>query len=230
MLLGGVALRWHDPDIWGSLARLWNLPFGTAIADVLMIALVAGGVAVLYPPTVRVGALVLGVVSLISSLVCIPGIVAAPRIYVEYGNFFEQFSVFCGAVALYAAIEARPELSITLRRLARVGIGCCCISFALAQVVYLRFTASLVPTWIPPNQTFWVVATTIAFALAALAVLLNVRARLALQLLTLMLGVFGILVWLPRLVTHPEIHGNWSEFALNFLIAGAAWLVAEVSA
>ena len=73
---------------------------------------------------------------------------------------------------------------------------------------------------------FWAILTTVAFALAAIAILTNQRARLATRLMTLMLALFGVLVWIPRLLTHPALHLNWSEFALTFLITGAAWMVA----
>jgi hypothetical protein len=46
--------------------------------------------------------------------------------------------------------------------------------------------------------------------------------------MTLMLALFGVLVWIPRLIAHPEAHLNWSEFALTFLITGAAWMVADL--
>jgi hypothetical protein len=110
---------------------------------------------------------------------------------------------------------------------ARLGLGISAISFALMQALLLRDTASLVPKWIPPSQMFWAVLTTIAFALAAIAILINRQARLATCLMTLMLGLFGVLVWIPRLFAHPESHGTWSEFALTVLIAGAAFMVAE---
>ena len=53
---------------------------------------------------------------------------------------------------------------------------------------------------------FWAVLTTVAFALAAIAILINRQARLALRLMTVMLALFGVLVWIPRLVAHPESH------------------------
>jgi len=108
---------------------------------------------------------------------------------------------------------------------ARLGMGVCTISFTAAQMIYLRFTASLVPKWIPPNQMFWAMLTTVAFALAAIAILPNRRARLAMRLMALMLALFGLLVWVPRLIAHPEAHLNWSEFVLTFLIAGSAGIV-----
>ncbi len=227
VLFGIIALMWHDPATWQSLRHIWSLPFGTFIGECLMIALIAGGIGMQYPRTAHPAAVVLGVVYLLFSLACIPGIFAAPTVWAQYGSFFEQFSLLCGAVALYAATEASSTRAVMFGRLARLGLGICAISFTLSQVVYLRVTADLVSKWIPPNQLFWAILTTIAFALAAIALLITRQARLASRLLALMLGLFGVLVWVPRLIARPQAHLNWSEFALTFLITGAAWVVAD---
>ena len=228
VLFGVIALMWHDADTWQSLHRILSLPFGTIVGDGLMIAQIAGGIAIPYPRTARLASIVLGVVYAIFSLVCVPAIIAAPTTYVYYGSFFEQFSLVCGAIAVYAATEANAAKAAALGRAARLGLGLCAISFTLSQIFYLRLTAELVPTWIPPNQMFWAILTTIAFALAAIAIVINRQARLAIRLMTLMLALFGVLVWLPLLIAHPDAHLNWSEFALNFLITGAAWLVGDL--
>ena len=75
---------------------------------------------------------------------------------------------------------------------------------------------------------FWAIITTTAFALAAIAILINRQARLAMRMMTLMLGLFGVLVWVPHLIAHPEAHFNWSECAETFLVTGAAWTVADL--
>ena len=199
---------------------------GTAFAWCVALGGIAGGLGVLFPRTARLGAVVLGVAYGVASLACIPGILRAPASYVQYGNFFEQFAVVCGALALYAATEGNVGRAAALGRTARVGFALCLISFAAAQVVYLGFTASLVPAWIPPSQVFWVILTTIAFALAALAVLIDFRARLALRLTTLMLVLFAVLVWIPQVVAHPAALSDWSELAETLLIAGSAWVAA----
>jgi hypothetical protein len=227
VLFGVIALMWHDADTWQTLSQIWSLPFGTAIGACLMFAQIAGGIGMVYPPAARWASMILGIVYLLFSLACVPGIIGAPAIYAHYGSFFEQFSLLSGAIALYAATEANEARALAFGRLARRGIGACAISFTLSQAIYLSTTASLVPKWIPPSQTFWAIVTTVAFGLAAIAVLINRRARLALRLMTLMLALFGVLVWVPRLIAHPEAHFNWSEFALNFLITGAVWLVAD---
>lgn len=211
VLFGIIGLMWHDADTWQSLPY-FKQPF---VADVLAIAQIAGGIGMFFPPAVRWGSIVLGVVYAILTLGCVPSIVAHPNVYGSYVLFFEILALVCGAFAAYAPTAAR------------IGMGICTVSFAAAQIAYLKFTASLVPAWILPSQMFWAILTTIAFALAAIAILINVRTQLALRLMALMLTIFGLLVWVAALVTHPELHGNWSEFALNYLITGAAWLVAE---
>jgi hypothetical protein len=226
-LFGVIALMWYDADTWQTLSWIWRLYGGAMIGGCLMIAQLAGGIGIQIPGTTRLASMVLCGVYSIFSMVCIPGILAAPAVYASYGSFFEQFSLLCGAVAVYAATEANPERAVSAGRVARLGLGVCAISFTVSQIIYPRVTASLVPGWIPPNQTFWAIFTTIAFGLAAAAILANRIARLALRLLTLMLALFGILVWIPRLAAHPEQHLNWSEFILTFLITGASWVVAD---
>jgi len=227
VLVGVIALMWHDIETWQNLHKLWSIPFGLIIGCCLMVAQIASGIGILFARTARVASIVLSVVYLLFSLVCIASIVAAPKVYAPYGSFFEQLCPLCGAIAVYASTELNAARAIAFRGTARLGLGLCALSFTLSQIFYLRYTAKLVPIWIPPSQTFWAILTTVAFALAAISILINRQARLALRLMALMLTLFGILVWIPMLIAHSEAHLNWSEFALTFLIAGATWTVAE---
>jgi len=229
VLFGVVALMWHDSDTWQNLQHIWSLPFGTIIGECLMAAQVAGGIGMLHARTARSASVVLGIVYLCFSLACVPDIIAAANIYDKYGgSFFLFVSLFCGAIALYAATEADAARAVVFGRLARFGLGVCAISFTLGQMLLLRETAHLVPKWIPPSQMFWAILTTIAFALAGVAILINRQARLAMRLMTLMLALFGVLVWVPHLIAHPKAHFNWSECALTFLVTGATWMVADL--
>ena len=228
VLFGVIALLWRDLDTWQSLHPILRLRFGSVAGACLMAAQIAGGIAMQHPRTARLASIILGVVYLVFSLACIPSIVAATNLFERYGgSFFQQFSLLCGAMALYAATETDAAKAVASGRFARLGLGVCAISFTLGQILYLRPTADLVPKWIPPNPMLWAILTTIAFGLAALAILINRQARLATGLMALMVGLFGMLVWIPRLLAHPEAHFNWSEFALTVLIAGAAWMIAE---
>ena len=222
VLFGVIMLMWRDADTWQN-SPLANL--GPIVCGILALAQIVGGIGLPIPRTARAASIVLGAVYLVFSLATISSIVRHPAVYVAWGGFFEMFAMVCGAIAVYAVVQNDSAQAAMLGRIARIGMGVCAVSFTLEQAFYLKATAGYVPAWILPNPMFWAVFTTIAFALAAIAILINVQARLALNLMTLMIALFGLLIWVPAVITHPELHGNWSEFTLNFAIAGAAWVV-----
>jgi hypothetical protein len=221
LAFGLITLAWRDNH--GDGHQLRYIVYAAAAA------LIFGGAAIQFRRTAKAGAAVLGAANLVFVLQCVPGIVAAPQIYNSWGNFFEQFCLLSGAVIGYAHLSSKwqPE---TLNRIGRILLSICSASFALEQAFYLNATAHLVPKWIPPTQMFWAVATTVFFALAAVALLANRMALLASRLLTIMVVGFGLLVWIPLLLSNPHNHANWSEFAETFEIAGALWILADLLA
>lgn len=218
MASGLITLAWHNS----------NAGHGTHyVVLAVAIAQITGGALIQFRRTARTGAFGLGAAYLVSALLCVPQIVAAPQVYNSWGNFFEQFSLLTGAAMIYECL-ASAWLPAAVNRIGRILVGICTASFALEQAFYIGPTATLVPKWIPPSQMFWAITTTIFFALAALALLANQKALLAARLLTAMLMGFGLLVWIPLIVSHPHDHTNWSESAETFAIAGAAWVLADV--
>jgi hypothetical protein len=191
-------------------------------------AQIFGGAAMLFGRTAKIGAVVLTAVYLIFSLLLVPPIAATPLVFDPWGDFFEEFTLALGAAIVYACLSSTwaPE---TVRRIGRIVFGVCLVTFAVYQAVHLDYTASLVPAWLPPNQMFWSVATTVAFALAAVALFINRWTLLATRLTTLMLVIFGLLVWVPRVFSDPSKHSNWSETVLTFGIAATSWIIAELS-
>ncbi len=218
MAFGLIVLAGHEYNGWHLSPYI---VYPAAAAEIL------GGVAIQFRRSAKTGAVVLFAVYLFFSLRCVPQIFANPRIYNSWGNFFEQFSLVAGAAIVYAQLSS-PFSRETLNRIGRILLGISAASFALEQAVYLVPTASLVPKWLPPTPMFWAVTTTVLFALAALALLANRMALLAIRLLTMMLVMFGLLVWLPLFLLDPQSHTNWSETAETFAIAGAAWILADL--
>jgi hypothetical protein len=218
LAIGLITLAWHDYNAWPQLRYL---VYAASTAQIV------GGAAIQFRRTAKAGAIVLSAGNLVFVLLCVPGIFTAPRVYNSWGNFFEQFSLLSGAAIVFGRWS--PAWSREhLNRIARILLGICAISFALEQAFYLDATAKLVPKWIPPSPMFWAVTTTVLFALAALALLTNRVALPASRLLTLMLLSFGLLVWVPLLLSDPRSHTNWSEFAETFAIAGAIWILADL--
>ena len=223
---GICAWVWHDFDALAGVPHRGILTYIAATIEIL------GGIAVqlpaLWPRTARAGAVAVGAIYFSFALLGIPLIIKHPLVYNNFGNFFEQFSFVSGALILHAC--SGPIAATRRARLAQIGyysFGICLVSFALEQLFYLSATASLVPKWIPPGQMFWAIATTAAFALAAIALLTEHMALLASRLTTTMIVGFGLLVWLPALFANAHSFLNWSEGAETLGIAASAWIVAD---
>jgi uncharacterized membrane protein YphA (DoxX/SURF4 family) len=221
--LGIAALVLND-----QLISNWQLPGTWAFIIVTSVAQIVGGVAMLLRKSTRLGAIILGIVYLVFSLTFVPDIAGEPGVYASWGNVFYQLALVAGAVVAYgSASPSRPKIA-NLCRGAVMLFGLCNISFAIEQVEFLARTVSLVPPWIPPNGTFWAITTTIAFGLAGIALVIGYRALLAARLLALMLGIFGVTIWIPILIVYPKTHSNWSEGIETFAIAGVAWMIADI--
>jgi len=218
LAFGLVMLVWHEYNGW-HVSR--------SIVYLAVAAEIFGGVAIQFRRTTKAGAGVLGVVYLVCAVLCVPPIFIQPQIYNNWGNFFEQLSLVTGAAIVYACWSSLWSRE-TLNRVGRIFLGVCAASFAMEQAFYLGGTAGLVPKWLPPTQMFWAVATTVLFGLAAVALVANRMALLATRLLTMMLVTFGLLVWMPLLLSDRHNPTNWSETAETFAIAGTAWILADL--
>jgi len=228
VIFGVITLAWRDLNAWREIMPLGKVTHPEIFLYTAAAIELIGGFAIQWPRTKRIGAFSLGSIYFIFALFSVPQIVARPLTYNSWGGFFEQFSLVSGALVAYGMTgpnhhEGAPRLS----RIGYVFFGVCVVSFAVEQLAYLSATAELVPKWIPPGQLFWAIATTVAFGLAAFALLSRRSAPLASRLLTIMLVGFGLLVWLPIAVSDPHKLFNWTESALTLAIAGAAWIVAD---
>jgi uncharacterized membrane protein YphA (DoxX/SURF4 family) len=227
ILFGLITLVWHDFNTWQQIQVLGDVPHREILVYLAAAVEILGGLAVQWRRTARVGAVALGCLYLVFALMWLPRIAAEPMVYDRWGNFFEQFSLVSGAIVAYGLL--RLPGSERDARIARIGYLCfaiCVISFTLEQLFYLSGTASFVPKWIPPGQMFWAITTTVAFALAAIALLSGWMALLASQLTTAMIVGFGLFVWLPALADPRKII-NWAGNAQNLAIAGSAWIVTD---
>jgi uncharacterized membrane protein YphA (DoxX/SURF4 family) len=225
---GIITLVWRDFNTWQQIQAFGDVPHREILVYLAAAIEIFGGVAIQWPRTARAGAVALGSLYLIFALLWVPRIVAEPRVFDRWGNFFEQVSIVSGAMIVYGSLSPRnSERRATAARLGYLFFGVCVVSFTAEQLLYLSGTASFVPKWIPPGQMFWAIMTTIAFALAAIALLSGRSALLASRLLTAMLVGFGLLVWLPTPFADPHKMFNWVGNAQNLAITGAAWIVAD---
>lgn len=214
--MGVCTLVWRD-FIWQNEPPVKSADIGILV-DCIAAVQIGGGLAMQFRRSARAGAVALALVYAVFTLLWLPSWLKKPLVFDSLGNAFEQFSLLCGALIVYGRGAAR---------IGYCGFAVSLLSFALYQAIHPDVTASLVPKWIPPGQMFWVIVTTVAFALAAAAMLIRRFAVLAARLSTLMLAGFGVLIWIPATLSKPQSLGNWSELGLTFAICGAAWIVAD---
>jgi uncharacterized membrane protein YphA (DoxX/SURF4 family) len=76
-----------------------------------------------------------------------------------------------------------------------------------------------------PGPTFWSCLACAAFVIAAVSVFLNRKARLAATLLGVLILLAGLVVWVTRLICHPEDVAG-ARYLIDLGLAGGALLLA----
>jgi uncharacterized membrane protein YphA (DoxX/SURF4 family) len=213
---GLLALTWRQFNDWEQIRPLAFVPHPQILLYVTAAIQIACGVLIQFRSTARGAAAALAVVYLFFALLWLPLYLPHPLVYDRLANFFEQFSLVSGALIVYG-----------LRRFGYYAFGICVVSFTLEQLFYLTGTAQFVPKWIPPGQMFWAVLTTIAFALAAIALLSGRLAPVASRFLVAMIAGFQILVWIPAPFATPQMLTAWGGNVENLAILGSTWIVAD---
>jgi uncharacterized membrane protein YphA (DoxX/SURF4 family) len=156
-----------------------------------------------------------------------------PASFAAWSGAAEQATLVAGGLAAYAfltqttlASAAPAPFGSTLGKAAVAMMGICLVIFGVAHFLYLDFTASMVPAWLPGGQKFWAAATGAGHIAAGVALLTGMQRRLAAFAITAMFGSFSILVHLPLLSADPRAHMSWVMNAVNLALTGAAWTVA----
>ena len=111
-------------------------------------------------------------------------------------------------------------------RLARALYGVSLIPFGLAHFMYLSATTILIPNWLPWHDGL-AYFTGAAFIAAGLAMMFGIVGRLASTLSTLQLALFGLIVWVPRVLAGNVNNFQRGEFIVTFALAAAAWVIAD---
>lgn len=225
--------------IYGNACEIWeaipnSLPGRPLVACLCSLVALAGGIGLVLRPSVAVSSLVLLVFMLLwLVLLKLPPLLRAPQVAVAWESFAETAALAAGAGCLFAAhAGGRTNGHLAFAAGASgIGAGRLLLIAALPMIgvshfVYHDLTASLVPKWLgfPLGWTYLTGAASIA---AAAGMLFAIVPRLAVSLEAAMLWIFTLLVWVPRVVSHPEIQGNWSEILISAAIASGAWLVAD---
>jgi len=204
-------------------------PAQDALAYAEAAALILGGLAVNLPRFSAAGAGLLAAYFALSAVILAgPTVVTKPLVVGSWEDFAELVALTMGGAVAYALTPDVPALrSEAISRGARLVFSLCLMVFGAAHFAYAKYTASLVPAWLPPGQMAWTYITGVAQILAGVALLTHVRARLAAILLTIMYGLFGLLVHAPLIHGSPHTRFYWDEFFENLALMGVAWMMAD---
>lgn len=213
IVFGDFAMQWQAVPKW-----IPAMPFAYVSGAIL-----AAGGALILARREKVGALVLA--SFFGLWVVAfhlpPTLVNAIGSIGAWNAPAESAFVTAGGIALFASYAAaRDQLALVARLLAGVSA----VVFGFAHFNYIDFTATMVPGWMPFPK-FWAWATGFGHLLAGLALLANVRARLAATCEAAMMASFVVLLHVPRVIAHPELHVEWIMLGMSSALTGAALLV-----
>lgn len=111
-------------------------------------------------------------------------------------------------------------------RIARILFGLGLIPLGLAHFLYPDATAPLVPSWLQWPM-FWAYFTGATFVAAGVAIIVRLLARLAAILITLQIGLFTLIIWVPMSISGTLTPFQWGEFLVSIVLTACSWVVAD---
>lgn len=147
-----------------------------------------------------------------------PAIFAAPLIAASWESMAETLVITAAVLCLFNVS--------TSDHVARLLAGSAMCLFGIAHFAYIAQTAALVPKWLPAHVVL-VYFTGAVFVISGAALILGIAARKFTILVVIQMGLFTILVWLPKVFA--EIHDVQavSEFLDSASLTAAAAIIAQ---
>jgi uncharacterized membrane protein len=223
----------------GDFVQVWQpvpkwVPARDALAYLCAFISLASGIGLLWQRTAAVAARVIFASLLVWLLVLrLPNLFFETPLVLVAWTFGSTAVMVAAAWVLYvwfAGDRDRQRLGLFADergvRIARALYGLSLIPFGLAHFMYLDATTVLIPHWLP-WPVAWAYLTGAAFIAAGLAVTVGVCGRLAAALSTLQMGLFGLIVWVPRVLAGTVNEFQWGEFVVTFVLMAGAWVVTD---
>ena len=214
------------PPIWQPAPK-W-MPAPTFVAYACALLSLAAGVGLLVPRTTGVASRLL-VVALSVWLVVtrIPNLFFdKPFVLVAWSWGAVAFVLGAALVIMTRANEISDDVRRRLVTIARTLAGLALIPFGFAHFLYVDATTVLIPSWLPAH-TALAYATGACLVAAGVAMIANRVAALSAKLVTAEFALFGLIVWLPRVVANSLSAFQRNEVVTTIVLAAASLVMAE---
>jgi len=224
--------------VYGDFALVWQpvapwVPGRILLAYASGLIMLFGGIALLFRATAAWSARILFPYLILWALLKVPALVVAPQIEGVWLGFGELTLLLSGGWILFATIAEIPQDSWLAfatgekgLRIARYLFAVSVIPIGLGHLFYVKETADLVPGWLP-FRTGWAWLTGLGQIASGLGVLFSVLPSVAAIAEACMISLFTLLVWGPKLLASPQTRFSTTAFFISWVIAAAAWLVAQ---
>ncbi|MDE2236157.1 MAG: hypothetical protein KGL13_06020 [Gammaproteobacteria bacterium] len=228
--------------VQGSSAPAWlgipmYLPARELLAYLCAVITLACGIGLWWRRAALVAARVLLVYCVLSLLLfSLPRALPAPAQLGAWYPCAETAVMLAAAWVLYVWFAAdwdRQRLGFVAgakgMRMARVLYGLALMFFGSSHFVYVNLTTPLVPGWLPAHL-FWAYFFGCTYIAAGAALIIGVFARLAAALVTLQMGMFALLVWVPMLAAghlHSVTGSSWRELVVTWTLMACGWVLAD---
>jgi len=212
-----------------------NLPGQHLLAYVAGVWLVAGGLAILWQRSAKIGAAASCIAYMIFAALWLPRYYSGIHVLgwktgVLLGVTFglaQQLMLVAPAVIVYVSIVSQDSL-LQKRAViaARWMLGLPPVVFGIFHIIGIRVFASIVPHWMSFGY-FWAALTGIAFFRAGCDICTGIMDILAARLLALMLLLFEGFVEIPPIFIRLHNQRTWGAAVYNLAAIGACWIFAE---
>jgi uncharacterized membrane protein len=229
--------------VYGNFAPILEpfpvvLPWREVWAYGLGAILLAACAGLFFARTALASALIIGLYELAWVVARVRPVLLKPLSVGSWYGLGEALGPLVGAWILYALLRRQYGTPATTLmtgdralHVARILFGAACVVYGAAHFAYAAYTAAMVPAWLPGRMGLTYL-TGACHAAAGFGLLFGILPCLAATLEAIMIGLFGVLVWLPSFFAHPAPEWaptwqiRWSETFLTLLLAASAWIFA----
>jgi len=187
------------------------------------LVLVAAALLTMLRPTAHYGAAMIAAMLLLWVLLLhVPALASAPTNGGEWTGALETFALSGAAIVLFGLTRGANRAST----IGRILYGVAMPGFGVLHFIYVVYTASVIPNWIPAH-VFFAYAMGVAHIASGLSLLTGVLSRLAARLTAAMFGSWVIILHVPRMLAHPDRPGEWTSMLIATGMCGGALLIAS---